>query len=401
MSRTSSQGNPPASERTDAIRYKSKAQQRRELLQLRARYLLTDTEYYLYRFHERDKDYSYMLNFMTTHAQRNKFRHVLNDPQWAHILDNKWLFYLHYKQFAIPLPEVYGIYERGSGFTKTAARLAEPEHLATFFADIKPSALVIKPVGGRKGQQVLVFDEIGYEGAEIRAVLNTGQTYTFSQLIDALEAPTATGYYLKGGYLLQEKVQQHEFLKKIAPYTTNTIRVVTFLDHNHHVAIHFTVLRLGRQGSIADNFDRGGIAVAIDPKTGVLGEGVTKAKYGGGWVQTHPDSGVKFSGQQLPYWDDILACCTRAAQVSPKVRSIGWDIALTPSGPVVLEGNENWDLQLVQVHTQGFLQPEVREELARFGLTFPEGTLPRMNPREWWVRLRERYHDHRMQKLSH
>ena len=85
----------------------------------------------------------------------------------------------------------------------------------------------------------------------------------------------------------------------------------------------------------------------------------------------------------------MLAICTRAAQVTPRLRSIGWDVALTPTGPVLIEGNPDWDLAMVQVHTDGYLQPTVRQQLAHFGLTFPEDQLPPVSLRDWWVRLRE------------
>jgi hypothetical protein len=74
---------------------------------------------------------------------------------------------------------------------------------------------------------------------------------------------------------------------------------------------------------------------------------------------------------------------SHAAQVTRNLRSIGWDVALTPDGPVINEGNPDWDLPMVQVHTEGLLQPDVRQQLASFGITFPESTLPPISLREW------------------
>lgn len=377
---------------------KSWGQQRREMLHLYARYMIPPEHYRLYRFYERDKDYRYMLNFLSGFAQNTKFQNVLNDPTWKVVLDNKWLFYTHYHQFDIPMPEVYGISDRQTGFRCTGGTLANPEDLRAFLQEVKPPTLVAKPLGGIMGKEVLILSELRYEGDTITAVMNTGKHLTFDGLTELLEQHPNVRYYMVGGYtldlpgyLLQEKVQQHEFLNNIAPYTTNTIRVVTFLDHNNDVDIHFTILRLGRRGNIADNWDRGGISVAVDLATGVLGAGVLKPKYGGQWLEEHPDSKVRFTGQTIPYWQEILELCTRAAKVTPRVHSIGWDVALTPRGPVLIEGNPDWDLAMVQVHTQGFLQPDVRRKLAEFGMRFPEGELPPVNLRDWWVRVREQY----------
>lgn len=375
---------------------KSRARQRWELRQLTYRCFLKPTEYTLYGFHERDKDYGYMMNFMTVNTLRNKFRGAVNDPNWKPVLDNKWLFHLHYERLDIPVPELHGIYDRGTGFTRTGKPLASPGDLLSFFRENRPSTLVVKPLGGIMGKEVLILDEIHYEGDEIRLVTNTGEKLTFDQLAEKVDRPPKVRYYMAGGYelshtgyLLEGKLQQHDFLNEIAPYTTNTIRVVTFLDHDNQVDVHFTILRLGRRGNVADNWDRGGVSVAVDAASGVLGEGVVKPKYGGEWMQTHPDSGVRFTGKTLPHWNEILDVCTRAAKVTPGVRSVGWDVALTPAGPVIIEGNPDWDLPMVQVHTEGFLQPRVREQLAHFGLTFPENNLPPFSLRDWRIHKRE------------
>jgi hypothetical protein len=60
-------------------------------------------------------------------------------------------------------------------------------------------------------------------------------------------------------------------------------------------------------------------------------------------LDVHPKTRVEFSGFQLPFW---AKACDLAREVATRfvpVRTIGWDIALTPEGPVVLEGNIWWD----------------------------------------------------------
>lgn len=376
---------------------KGRGQQKRERLQLASRCLLKPMEYELYGFNRRGRDYPYMLNFMTIYALRNQFRGALNDPNWKVVLDNKWIFHSHYEPFGIPLPEAYGVYDSGRGFTSTGEPLGSREDLHRLLQETRPPALVVKPLGGIMGKQVLIFNELRYPDGDIEAVTNTGSILSFSELAATLDRPASVRYYMVGGYelatsgyLLEKKLEQHELLNRIAPYTTNTIRVVTFLDHAGQVHIHFTVLRLGREGNVADNWDRGGLSVAVDPETGVLGDGVLKPKYGGQWMQSHPDSGVRFTGMQIPGWKEILAICSRAARVTPGVRSVGWDVALTPTGPVIIEGNPDWDLPMVQVHTDGFLQPAIREQLSHFGLTFPENSLPSVPPGDWWTFLKER-----------
>jgi Sugar-transfer associated ATP-grasp len=374
---------------------KSDIRQLVEKVQLKIRGLHTFSEYECYAFGERRKDYHYMLGFMTTHALRQRALPVLNDPGWLPVLLNKWLFHLHCKQFGIPSPQVYGVFEKNFGFAETGEPLTCRDELRRFLAELQPANLVIKPLGGIQGKQVLVLDKIQYREGAIHATSNSGRTYEFSDLAEELERLPAMrfsfagGYELElGGYLLQAKLQQHSVFEEIAPSTTNTVRVVTFRDKSNEVRVHATIMRLGRQGSITDNWDRGGLSVAIDSRTGELGRGVLKPKYGGQWMDHHPDSGARFVGKIVPYWSDVLRICIRAARVTPHLRSIGWDVVVTSQGPIIIEGNPDWDLMMVQVHSDGLLRTSIREQLAAFGLRFPEEDLPSFSLGEWWRRLK-------------
>jgi hypothetical protein len=272
-------------------------------------------------------------------------------------------------------------------------RLGTREEFRLLLDEIRPTSLVIKPVGGIMGHGVLVLSELQHGNGTMKAVTNNGEVLSFDDIARKLDTPPDVHYRMRSyemnlpGYVLQARLHQHPFLNNIAPYTTNTIRVVTFRDRANEIHVHFSILRVGRRGNMADNWDRGGISIALDPTSGVLGKGVLKPKYGTQWVEAHPDTGVRFVGLQMPFWNDVLDLCSRAAQVTPNLRSIGWDIALTPDGPVIVEGNPDWDLPMVQVHTEGLLQPDVRQQLASFGITFPDNTLPPISLREWSIWL--------------
>jgi len=45
----------------------------------------------------------------------------------------------------------------------------------------------------------------------------------------------------------------------------------------------------------------------------------------------------------LPFWDEACALAETAARHFLPIRTIGWDVALTPEGPVILEGNFWWN----------------------------------------------------------
>lgn len=395
MSASGSEGSPgPVSIRSP--RRKSPARQRAEKLQLLARCQLAPDEYNLYRFDEAGKDVPFMLDYLPRAALWGRVRPAVNEPAWFPLLDNKLLFHLHYGAFGLPLPPLHGVYEPSWGFDRAGRPLTTPAELRALLLETRPPKLVVKPLGGMMGRNVLILDELAYPEAGVEAVTNTGERLGFEALVERLAQrppPIRRGGQPPAdlsGYLIQDKVAQHPFLNAIAPYTTNTFRVVTFVDADGEARVHFTTLRLGRRGNAIDNWDSGGLSVGVDRTTGELGPAVLKSALGREWVEVHPDSGVRFAGERVPGWDGLLDACRRAARLTPGIRYVGWDVALSPEGPVLIEGNSDWELPAMQMMLpRGFLQPDVRAQLARFGLEFPGGRLPTPNPRQWWTMLRD------------
>jgi len=374
---------------------KSASRQRLEKLQLLARVQLTPDEYRLYGFEHRDRDYRSMLDYLSQADLWERVWPTVNDPAWFPVLDNKLFFHLHYGGLGLPLPRLYGVYDPTWGFDLTGRPLTSAAALRDLLQAERPRRLVVKPLGGMLGRGILVLDEIDYRGDEVEAVSNAGERLSIADLVERIkerprplrrgDRPVAD----LAGYLIQERVEQHPFFAAIAPYTPNTLRVVTFVDPDGEVDVHFTTVRLGRRGSTIDNWDQGGLSVGIDPATGELGEGIFKSTHGTGWVGVHPDSGVRFAGERVPGWDDLLATCRRAARLTPGLRWVGWDVALAPTGAVLIEGNSHWALPPMQMmRPNGFLQPDVRAKLARLGLDFPADRLPPVNLRRWRAMLR-------------
>jgi glutathione synthase/RimK-type ligase-like ATP-grasp enzyme len=136
--------------------------------------------------------------------------------------------------------------------------------------------------------------------------------------------------------IVEEYVIQHEALSRINPTSVNTMRIVT-LNGDKKYGIVYAALRIGNAGMNVDNVDSGGMACPIDLETGVLGaSGADKA---GNIYVTHPVTGVTLKGYQLPYFEEAKAMCMEASEVVPQIRYIAWDVAITPSGPIFIEGN--------------------------------------------------------------
>lgn len=138
-------------------------------------------------------------------------------------------------------------------------------------------------------------------------------------------------------FILEECIENSEPLKSIAPGSLNTIRIVTLIDKNSALHILACVLRMGNGTAVTDNYHDGGMACAIDPATGRLkgrAYGMNCTEY-----DVHPYSGIRFDGYKVDHFGECLKTAEKLARVIPEARYVGWDLAVTPSGIEILEGN--------------------------------------------------------------
>jgi len=83
-----------------------------------------------------------------------------------------------------------------------------------------------------------------------------------------------------------------------------------------------------------------GILCSIEPESGRVRQA---ALLGGEPVDRHPDTGTRIIDASLPYWQESVALVLRAhAAAFARFPFLGWDIALTPNGPLLLETNSGW-----------------------------------------------------------
>ncbi|KAA9110513.1 sugar-transfer associated ATP-grasp domain-containing protein [Microbacterium rhizomatis] len=138
----------------------------------------------------------------------------------------------------------------------------------------------------------------------------------------------------RGELLVEEVIVQHPDLAAVCPGTVNTTRVTAFFDgeRTHILAM---AQKFGR-GAVSDQMTFGGFYTMLDDDGHAVGAGYDSH---GHVHRTHPDSGFVIGDFQLPMIDDVKAFVDRVARVVPQVQYVGWDIVVTPTGPVLVEGN--------------------------------------------------------------
>lgn len=138
--------------------------------------------------------------------------------------------------------------------------------------------------------------------------------------------------------LIEEAIIQHVDMNILYPDAINTVRFITFV-RDGNVEILGASLRMGNGGHV-DNAAGGGVYASVDVLNGTLDSYAFNSD--GDKFAYHPITGHPIMGFQIPMWSEVIEICKNAALEIPDVRCIGWDVALSKNGPLLIEGNDRW-----------------------------------------------------------
>ncbi len=192
--------------------------------------------------------------------------------------------------------------------------------------------LFIKPRKGKGGRGTLRASRT----ADGRYALSDGQTLTGSELARYLETLS-----LEKPLLVQRRLSNHPDMVDMCANALCCVRVLTCRNESDAPELTNVAFRMAlRSDTTVDGLHRGGIAANVDIETGVLGPatnlGLTPDV---GWCTHNPGTGVPIAGRTLPHWPETRALALKAHAMLPHKVMVGWDIAITDKGPVVVEGN--------------------------------------------------------------
>lgn len=239
------------------------------------------------------------------------------------ILRDKFIFSQFLKSLGFPAPANLALLNRGQVTWLDTMRAAPLESLVS-----NPQLDIngfCKKLGGIQG-----------EGA-FPLRIQRGKLYVKEKEITLAELKAKAD----GQYLLQDVITQHPKVSELHPDSVNTIRLITF-NNKGKVEIFCSALRIGVKGRSVDNWNAGGMVVGIDTETGRLRKtGYFKPGLGGR-VDKHPDTGVVLDGFPLPFFQEGVKMVCDLHGYLYGIHSVGWDIAITPDGPIIIEGNDDW-----------------------------------------------------------
>jgi len=148
--------------------------------------------------------------------------------------------------------------------------------------------------------------------------------------------------------ILQPWIKNHPDLVPLTNGNLATLRLITFKD-TAGVAVEFkAIFRMPCGTNIVDNFQQGNLVASVDLATGELGQTYSKQDGVLTMTEIHPDTGCVIAGEKLPYWEDIRALCRKAQECCDKEPFVGWDVAITQEGPLLLEANPTFGIEGLQ-----------------------------------------------------
>ncbi|MDG6219547.1 MAG: sugar-transfer associated ATP-grasp domain-containing protein [Candidatus Thermoplasmatota archaeon] len=270
--------------------------------------------YFDCRFWEKDKDewtYYYGSGFNAyTKARLNK---EVQSPKHRVIFNDKYVCSQYFQNEANN-PKIYSVINPNDNYQDTILKIFKNDEI---------QKLIIKPLTGNKGINI----------ALAKKTKENIKIHMGNKIINLED------FSITQTCIIQEFIVQHELIQDFFKNSLNTIRILTMYTKSNDVIIISAFIRFGRGKLIVDNFSQGGIGVVIDVETGKLNKYGLVSNEINYRLTHHPDSKKEFHNFTIPYWDEVKRISKRIQQLCPFYRLLGLDIAITDSGPVLLEVN--------------------------------------------------------------
>lgn len=290
---------------------------------------------------EHPKDYLDMREFRKIIYSGN-----MNQQEFYPILNNKLIFSVFAEKHQLPSPPVASYNFRNTFFHDGCQEtLTNHKELTAYF---------MKVMAKSRTDRLFIKSVCGYGGREVFRIRR-------SHCGEDLTLPGNDIF--KNSFVHQEGLDQHSALSAIYPHSINTLRVDTYIDSHGDIHILGAAMRFGSAGGVVDNISSGGFFVPVVPGTGRLqGMAMQGMIYGGRALTCHPDTHFVFKDFEVPFYHEALALCRRFTEKIP-LRLAGWDVAITPGGPTIIEGNHTPYLLMSEVAYGGFVKHPLYKDI--------------------------------------
>jgi len=278
----------------------------------------------------------------------------VNEESGRAITGNKLRMYRYCRDVGLPtipvLCSVGNLRHPPDGYVE---HVTSPERFQTLLASA-PARLFAKPIHGSHGTGAFVVtSDHGRFGFG-------GRHGTAGELLAYIEENCGP----RNGFILQPQVRPHPGLSPVTSANgLPTARLVTAM-YPDGPRLLFACFKIPTGTSIVDNFHDGlggNLLAAVNLETGTLSAAIGSARRD--WpqlvqVDIHPDTRQRIAGLRLPLWEELREVALRGQRLLPGLKSIGWDMAISPDGVLVVEANYKYDMHILQMANQRGLKAE-------------------------------------------
>jgi len=263
----------------------------------------------------------------------------LNPLALEPLSEQKLIFYEYCLAIGIPVPELYGAVGRAGGWSRVSGRaIGERDAFASFVAGDLPAEFVVKPAWGLLGLDIRA---LARDGDTLRD--SGGRAVDPRELYDRLLASPDFDLYV-----VQERLRNHPAVEELVESPTlQTVRLNTLVRRDGGVSLLGCMMKLATGTGDADNYRSGtsGNGLCdIDVEAGTLGPLMIPGPGGAGFETATlvPGTDRRVEGWRIPLFEEARTLVLESAPHFLPMRTLGWDVAITPAGPVVVEANNYW-----------------------------------------------------------
>ena len=255
------------------------------------------------------------------------------DPRYRILIDDKILFHRIMTQWGFPIPRIYFIFKNDT-FCDLNNIPIDKDQVDLILSKVNnPKIFMKRPSGGAGSGVSCFFKEKG------KYIDNSGLILSAANILNHFHGQTL--------FFEEQLIQAHE-LSQFNEDTINTIRVLTYNIDCNNYGILSAAVRFGRKGSFMDNTAQGGVAVNLNIETAKLGCFGLR-EYELLKFSEHPDSHRIFKDTHIPQWEAVRNLVNEVTLAFPYFKSVGFDIAITTKGPVIIEINTGAGIYLSQM----------------------------------------------------
>ena len=281
-------------------------------------------------------DVEKMKSFVPQEAYYRFAAKATKDPRYNLLIDDKIVCHDVLSYYGIPVPERLFVYR--NGVFRCGGTLMTDEEVDAKLATISTPRIFVKNFTGGGASGISILHCVDKQGT------NEGCLHEYQDESGlAMNSATIAEKYKDHSVIFEKQILQHPDMAKFNPDTVNTIRVLTYKNK-----IIAATVRFGGKGCFVDNISKGGLAVNVDVETGKLSEWGMR-KYDFEHCTEHPDTHERFVGQVVPMWNDAKAIVERCMKFMPYFGCVGYDVAISKDGPLIVEINTGAGIGLSQI----------------------------------------------------